>query len=283
MHKINTKVLMSGADYFDDGFAINAYMNDQIPVDIERAKKDHANIAKALKSSGIEVIKVDPPQGCQDGVYTANWGLCVDDKVVLSRLPNKRQAEEKYARETLAKLGKELVEVPGKLRFSGQGDALPCGDYILAGSHYRTDKEVHKFLADTFKKNVIGLQTVPLHDGKKEVTNKVTGWPDSFFYDIDLAIAVLDDETIAWCPEAFLPASQDKIVKLKLNKIEVSIGEAMQGLACNLVSTGKHVIMSSLAPLLESQLELHGYKVLKPQVQELQKGGGFIRCTTLTI
>ena len=274
---------MSGADYFDDGFAINAYMNSEIQVDVDGAKKDHANIAQALKEAGVQITKVDPPKGCQDGVYTANWGLCIDDTVVLSRLPNKRQAEEKPAREALEKLGKTIVEVPEKLRFSGQGDALPCGDFILAGSHYRSDIEVHPLLADTFGKKVISLQTVPLHDGKKEVTNKVTGWPDSFFYDIDLAIAVLDDQTIAWCPEAFLPESQDKIAKLKLTKIEVSIGEAMQGLACNLVSTGKHVIMSNQAPLLESQFELAGYKVIKPEVQELQKGGGFIRCTTLTI
>lgn len=274
---------MSGADYFDDGFAINAYMDASVAVSVDGAKKDHSNIAKALKQAGVEVKKVDPPKGCQDGVYTANWALCIGEKAVMSHLPNKRQAEEKYARQILGDLGKEIIEVPNNLRFSGQGDALPCGDYLLAGSHYRTDKEVHKFLSDTFNHQVITLQTVPLHDGKKEVINKVTGWPDSLFYDIDLAIAVLDNDTIAWCPEAFLPSSQDKIAKINLNKIEVSISEAIQGLACNLLSTGESVVMSSLAPLFESQLELHGYKVIKPDVQELQKGGGFIRCTTLTI
>ncbi len=36
----------------------------------------------------------------------------------------------------LADLGKEVVRVPGGAHFSGQGDALPCGPYLLAGSGY---------------------------------------------------------------------------------------------------------------------------------------------------
>lgn len=275
---------MSGADFFDDGFAINAYMDADLQVNLERAKQDHKNIHKALTDAGIEVIKVDPPTGCQDGVYTANWALCVEDKVILSRLPGPRQAEEAYAKETLTNLGKKPILVPNNLRFSGQGDALPCGGYLLTGSHYRTDIETHKFLSDMLDTEVVSLQTMPQLDKHgQEVINAVTGWPDSFFYDIDLAIAVIDDETIAWCPEAFIPESQDKIARLPLRKIEVSLQEATEGLACNLVSTGNTIIMSSHAPLLASQLELHGFKIAHPNVTELQKGGGFIRCTTLTL
>jgi N-dimethylarginine dimethylaminohydrolase len=282
---INQKVLMSGADYFNDGFAINAYMDDSVPVDVEQAIAEHLAIRHALEDAGVEVVQVKPPHGCQDGVYTANWGLCSGDTVVLSSLPNKRQDEEPYAADVLSQLGKRLVYVPSDLKFSGQGDALPCGDYLFVGSHYRTDPSVHQFLSRELGYRVVGLQTVPTTDKSgKPIINPVTGWPDSFFYDLDLALAVLTPTLIAWCPEAFTPESQAKIRAITdLEKIEVSYEEATKGFACNLVSTGETVIMSANAPLLTKAVEARGLKTITPAITELAKGGGYIRCTTLTL
>ncbi len=282
---MNKTVLMSGADYFNDGFAINAYMDANIPIDLDKAKQEHHDIREALEQAGVKVVKVDPPRECQDGVYTANWGLCRGDTVIMSSLPNKRKAEEAYAADILSGLGKRLVFVPDGLKFSGQGDALPCGDYLFIGSTYRTDKQVHQFIADNLGFKVIGLQTIPnLDNQKKPIINKVTGWPDSFFYDIDLAIAILSPKLIAWCPEAFTPESQEKIHKITdIEKIEVSYEEATKGFACNLVSTGETVVMSADAPDLQKTIESKGLKTFTPNITELAKGGGYIRCTTLTV
>lgn len=282
---INQKVLMSGANYFNDGFAINAYMDDAVPVDMLKAQAEHDAIRHALEKAGVDIVQVMPPHGCQDGVYTANWGLCRGDTVILSSLPNKRKSEEPYAANVLGKLGKRLVHVPDGLKFSGQGDALPCGNYLFIGSNYRTDTAVHEFIAMELGYQVIGLQTVPsIDESGKPIINTVTGWPDSFFYDIDLAISVLSPSLIAWCPDAFTPDSQAKIRALTtIDKIEVSITEAQQGFACNLVSTGETVIMSANAPQLQKALEARGLKTITPEISELAKGGGYIRCTTLTL
>ncbi len=275
---------MSGADYFGDTDAINAYMDAKVPVDVERAKQEHIQIKQAVQSACIEVISVPPPANCQDGVYTANWGLCWGDTVILSSLPNTRRAEQPYAEKVLTELGKKIIKPPH--RFSGQGDALPCGNLLFVGSVYRTDPKMHEFLASTLNCEVIGLQTVPKKGWfglGRPVTNKVTGWPDSFFYDLDLALSVLSPSLIAWCPQAFTPSSQAKIRALNIEKIEVSIEEATKGFACNLVSTGETVIMSSKAPQLKAAVEARGLKTITPDVVELGKGGGYIRCSTLTL
>ncbi len=276
---------MSGADYFNDGFAINALMDSANPVDIIKAKQEHDSIKHAMQSIGTEVVQVHPPRGCQDGVYTANWALCRGDTVVMAALPNKRVDEEDYAAHVLSNLGKRLVFLPKGLKFSGQGDALPCGNYLFAGTGYRTDKEVHSFLAKNLDYNVISLQAIPTLDKqKKPVVNKVTGWPDSFFYDIDLAIAVLSPNLIAWCRDAFTPESQAKIDKITdMDKIEVSYEEAVKGFACNLVSNGEAVVMSHYAPNLKKAVEAAGFKTITIPATELFKGGGYIRCTTLTL
>lgn len=275
---------MSGADFFDDNAAINPYMDDTVAVDRARAQAEHDAIRKALKSAGVHVEKIRPPKDCQDGVYTANWALIRGEKAVLSALPNVRQAETPYAEKVLKSLGKQIIHPPEGLRFSGQGDALPCGDLLLCGSQYRTDAAMHDFLETALGYHVIGLQTVPTYDDYRQpVINASSGWPDSFFYDIDLALAVISPELIAWCPEAFNDESRDKIRQLHVDKIEVTLKEAMEGFACNLVSTGHTVIMSARAPLLKSALEVRGYEVVTPEVSELGKGGGYIRCTTLTL
>ena len=70
---------------------------------------------------------------------------------------------------------------------------------------------------------------------------------------------------------------------MPMDKIEVSFAEATQGFACNLVSTGETVVMSAHAPELKAKIEAKGLKIITPDVTELGKGGGYIRCTTLTL
>lgn len=281
MSKINTTVLMSGADYFDV-VDLNAYSHHIDPVNRDKAITEFANISQALQSAGVQIIKVDPPADCQDAIFTANWGLCRGDKVVMSSLPGPRKAEEVYAEKVLSDLGKQIIKAP--YRFSGQGDALPVGNYLLAGSTYRTDPRMHDFVAEQLGYEVISLQTIPERDADDNpVTNQLSGWPDSFFYDIDLAISVLKEDLIAWCPEAFTPESQEKIRALPLQKIEVTYQEATEGFACNLVSTGETVIMSAHAPQFQANIESYGLHTITPDISELAKGGGYIRCTTLTL
>lgn len=283
--RINRTVLMSGAEYLADTSAINPYMIKGAPIDIPAAIAEHTAIRSALEESGVQVVPVPPPSTSQDGVYTANWALVRGDKAVLSTLPDARKSEEAYAEQVLQRLSKKTFKVPGGLHFSGQGDALPCGNYLLAGSGYRTEPAAHRFVADTLGYEVISLQTIPELDANgKPVINKDSGWPDSFFYDIDLALSVLSPSLIAWCPEAFAPDSQEKIRSLDtIDKIEVSFEEAKEAFACNLVSTGRTVIMSAAAPRFRAAIEAKGLSVVTPAIRELVKGGGYIRCTTLTL
>ncbi len=276
---------MSGATYFDDQQAINAYMDNRIKVDVEKAISEHLQIQEAFSRAGIEVVKIPAPENCQDGVYTANWALISGRKAIMSNLPNTREAESPYAEARLRELGFDIVRLPHNVHFSGQGDALPCGNKLFVGSNYRTSVEAHPLLAQETGLEVIGLQTIPETDiSGNLIINAVTGWPDSFFYDLDLALAVISPTLIAWCPQAFTEESQARIHAITdIEKIEVSYTEATEASACNLVSTGETVVMGSQAPELKKTLEDKGLKVITVDVTELMKGGGFIRCTSLTL
>jgi N-dimethylarginine dimethylaminohydrolase len=88
---INQKLLVSGADYFADTYEINPCYT-QKSIDVQKAQAEHAAILACFEEAGIELIKVDPPKDCQDGVYTANWALVKDGVAIMSRLPEARKA-----------------------------------------------------------------------------------------------------------------------------------------------------------------------------------------------
>lgn len=281
---------MSDALHFSAEKAINPYYGDP-EVNQSLASKEHQSIVRALSNAGIKIVQVPSPTTSQDGVYTANWALVRGDTAIISRLPEVRKSEEAYAEKVLRELGKEIVHVPEGLKFSGQGDALACGNLLFCGKGYRSDEAAQEFAAETLGYERIQLQTIPeLDENGTPVINKVSGWADSFFYDIDLALSIIkapegnQKGLIAYCPEAFVPESREFLAAFdQVEKIEISLDEAQHAFAGNLVSTGETVIMSAHAPELKAALESHGLTVVTPEISELAKGGGYIRCTSLSL
>jgi N-dimethylarginine dimethylaminohydrolase len=213
----------------------------------------------------------------------------------MSRLPNTRKSEERFALETIKSLGLQPLQLPPEVaRFSGQGDALPYGDTLFIQSPYRTTQDAHQHVKEMLGfKDVISLQTKParwfgrLGPAKR---NRVTGLPDSPTYDMDLALAVLKPPIgnkkglIAYCPAVFKRRSCNLLRAYQAaDKIEVSRRETLQAYALNLVSTGETVIMNSGAPEFQAALEKHGLKTTVLNLPELKKGGGSIRCSALTL
>ena len=279
---INQKLLVSGADYFSDEFEINPYYTSD-KIDVAKAIAEHKIIVDCFKKAGIEVIKVDPPKDSQDGVYTANWALVHNGVAIMARLPEARKAEEGYAKKVLENLGIKTVEVPDNYLYSGQGDSLICGNYLFGGRGYRSDPEAQQFAAKTLGLDLIQVHAKPqLNADGTEHINPFTHHADSFWYDLDLAISVIDEHTIAYCPDALDEESNRKIESLTdLDKITVDFDECTKGFANNLVSTGKHVMMSCKAPKFQAELEKRGLICLTPDIEELKEGGGYIRCVSL--
>ncbi|MDR0789090.1 MAG: hypothetical protein LBN03_02725 [Bifidobacteriaceae bacterium] len=302
---INSKILVSGADYLtnspQNSSPINPYYYlGSSPVDASLAIREHAEIVKCFKECGTDIVQIDPPINEQDGVYTANWAFILEGTAFIANLPNARSGEREYARKTLAELGFNIVDVPSEFAFSGQGDMLKCGATIFCGHGYRTDIAAIDFIiryiseSNNFSQNYefIILKTVPVYnrdisqntsDPDEIWINPSTQKPDSYFFDIDLALSVISEELIAYCPDAFDKNSLAKIQKLPLKKIEVNRSEAIENFALNLVSTGESVIMSSTANSLKSKLESLGLKIYTPEISELKKCGGYIRCISLTL
>jgi N-dimethylarginine dimethylaminohydrolase len=261
---MNNTLLVSDPRYFRIAYEINPYMHTTTQPDRSAAIVEHQAIVAAHLDAGRKVEYLASEPDCPDMVYTANAAVVRDDRAVLANLPAQRQAETPHHRAWLTSRGYQVLDAP--YAFSGQGDALACGDLLLAGYGQRTDERMLDVLADH-----LGYQVVPLR----------TAGPQ--WYDLDLALAVIHNpHTLAYCPEAFDEASRQNLHELGLDLIEVSLEEAGR-FALNLVSDGDTVTMTTGAPQLAGQLRARGLTVVELDTTELRKGGGGIRCTALTL
>jgi N-dimethylarginine dimethylaminohydrolase len=261
---MNSHLLVSDTRHFRIEYRINPYMRMAEQPNPEAAQAEHREIVAAHIALGRRIEYVPSAPGCPDMVYTANAGLVRGNRAVLGRLPAQRRGEIPHFRRWLCVHGFDVVDAP--FPFSGQGDALPCGNLLLAGHGQRTDRRTLGFLAEYFNYDVVPLRTV------------APQW-----YDLDLAVAVLrQPDTVAYCPQALDTVSGRTIRSLGLDLIEVAPREAEQ-FALNLVSDGRAVTMTHGAPRFAAALRAKGLQVLELSTTQLRKGGGGVRCTSLTL
>lgn len=283
--KLNRRILVSDALYLEPK-GINAYESTGDQPDLAGGIAEHQAAIAAYRQAGIQVEQVPSPVNCQDGVFTANWGLTWNGRALLSRLPNLRQSEEPYAEATLEKLGFEVRRASAL--FSGQGDALIIGsNRVLIGDGYRSDAAVAGEIRDWLGLEPIVVRAKPkrrLGGFGPAVRNKVTGLWDSYYYDLDLAVGVIRPNLLAVCFEALTSEGRAAIRGLKdIEIIPVNLHEAKEGLACNLVSTEQTIIISAGAPRLINDLRIRDFQVVALPNHQLRKSGGGFRCISLSL
>jgi N-dimethylarginine dimethylaminohydrolase len=287
---LNQTVLMT--DVNNMGIAgINPYeFTDRRP-NREAAALQFANIQNALRRAGVNIISRPSPASCPDGVYTANWAVTWNGRALLSRLPNARSGEEATAAAALRELGFETRR-PSSV-FSGQGDTLIFNDHeAILGHNYRT--KITPELRDHFK--WLGITPTPVLAKPRRVLgclwrrrNYVTRLLDSYYYDIDLAVAVIAPNVLAVCLPALTWRGRLAIRRLRYRKVDpvtiipVRKREARRAFACNLVSTGRAVVMAEGAPELAADLTARGYVVVTAPNDQFRLTGGGIRCITLAL
>jgi N-dimethylarginine dimethylaminohydrolase len=281
---LNQRVLVSDAKYLHP-MGINAFENPEVQPDHAAAIAQHEAVVAALQDLGVTVERVPGPPDCQDGVFTANWGLVWNGRALMSRLPNLRQAEEPFAEAALTELG--FATRRASTLFSGQGDAMIIGgNRVLIGGGYRTDPKVAGEIEEWLGLEVTVVRAKPKrHLGfGPAVRNRVTHLWDSYFYDIDLAIGVLQPDLLAVCWDALTAEGAAAMRGLKdVEIIPVDFHEARDHLATNLLAIGHNVIMSNSAPKLAAELRKRNFTLIELPNDELKKSGGGFRCSALSL
>lgn len=264
------KILMCAPDYFGVDYVINPWMEgNRGKVDPEPARRQWANLKQALEEHA-EICLIPPHPGLPDQVFTANAGMVLGGKAVVSCFRAKeRQGEESFFREWFAKNGFTLEAWPETAFFEGAGDALldRVAPVIWAGYGFRSDAAAPALLQKTFNRQAIGLRLV-----------------DPRFYHLDTCFCPLEGGVLLYFPPAFDEAGRQVIAALAPaeKRIEVEEEDALQ-FVCNAVDLNRHVFMNAASESLQSRLRKAGFTPVLTPLSEFMKSGGSAKCLTLKL
>jgi len=256
---------MCRPEHFAVTYAINPWMHPGVPVDVDLAVAQWDALRRTYLDLGHRVDLIDPVPGLPDMVYAANGATVVDGVVYGARFRHAERAPEAVAhRAWFAAAGFGDVVIPEYVN-EGEGDLLVAGGVILAGSGFRTDPHAHAEAARVLRREVVALTLV-----------------DPRFYHLDTALAVLDETTVAWLPEAFAPESR-AVLRRRFPDAVVATPADAAVLGLNAVSDGRHVVLPAEATDLAAALAERGFVPVPVALSELRKGGGGPKCCTLEV
>lgn len=259
--------------HFQLAYAINPYMRPGGRVDVGRAVAQWMNLRDVYRRLGHTVEEMEPLAGLPDMVFASNGAVVIGGRAVGSRYRYpQREGEAEALRAWLTRAGVvgwrggPIVPPQGEDVFlEGEGDVAVAGDALLLGTGFRSSPEAADELAEAFGHEVLVLELV-----------------DPRYYHLDVALTVLDDDTIAYHPDAFSADSQALLAERFPDAVLVDAADA-EAFALNAVSDGCHVILPSAATGFAAQLAARGFEPIGVCMSELRLAGGGPKCCTLEL
>ncbi|WP_367324857.1 dimethylargininase [Streptomyces sp. HUAS ZL42] len=250
--------------HFAVQYAINPWMHPDTRVDVDLAQEQWQALIGAYRAHGHTVESVEPVPGLPDMVFAANSAVVVGGRVLGSLFHAPERRPESLHYETWFKAAGYDVHRPESV-CEGEGDLVWTGRFVLAGTGFRTTREAHREAQEFLGHPVIGLTLV-----------------DPYFYHLDTALFVLDDDNIVYHPEAFSPGSREVLARLYPDAVLATREDAMAW-GLNSVSDGRHVFIAPQAEALAARLDDRGYVPVPVDLSEFHKAGGGIKCCTQEI
>ncbi len=282
--------LMCPPRYFDVCYAINPWMDPDVPVTPQRALEQWSALVETYRRHGHRVELLEPVPGLPDMVFAANGATVVDGRVLEASFARpERQAEAGWHAAWYRSHGAghgvieqqaagSVNEAEGDFAVLGvpapngrpgpKGRPAPNGrpgrTRVLAGYGFRTTQAAHRELAQLSGAEVVSLRLI-----------------DPRFYHLDVALTVLDDEAglIAYYPPAFGPEARAELARLYPDALIVGEADALAfGLNC--VSDGLNVFVPAGAQQLIAELAGRGFNPVGVELGELHLAGGSVKCCT---
>ncbi|MFN3927826.1 MAG: TIGR00300 family protein [Pseudanabaenaceae cyanobacterium] len=265
-----TRILMCPPDFYDVDYVINPWMEGNVHRSSrEKAVAQWQNLYQQLKELA-EIELLPSVLGLPDMVFTANAGLVLGDKFILSRFYHpERQKEEPYFKKWFSEQGFQILELPPDLPFEGAGDALfdRGGNWLWAGYGFRSELDAHVYLAKWLGIEVLSLRLI-----------------DPRFYHLDTCFCPLTDGYLMYYPPAF-DAYSNRLIEWRIppeKRIIVSENDALN-FACNAVNVGRTILLNQASDRLRSQLAELGFHIIETPLTEFMKAGGAAKCLTIKI
>jgi dimethylargininase len=228
------------------------------PIDIERARRQHADYERVLAELGYEVRTLPAEPQLPDSVFVEDAAVVLDEMAIVTRPgAQSRRAETASVAEVLRPHRRlSFIEAPATL---DGGDVLRLGRTLWVGLTERTNREGVSQLRALATPLGYGLAAVPVH-GCLHLKSAATAVGES---------ALL-----------FNPAMVDREAFGDRHLIEVDPAEPM---AANALHAGGVVVMPTHHARTRRRLEREGIDVRPVDASELAKAEGGVTCCSLLV
>ena len=230
---------------------------ERAPIDLDRARAQHAAYEWALVEAGCTVRRLDSGAEMPDAVFVEDTALVLSEGAVICRPgAESRRAETPGVLEALARHGRPLqhIKAPGTL---DGGDVLVVGRQVFVGSSARTNRAGIDQLARILEPVGYDVHAVPVR-GCLHLKSAATAIaPD---------VVLINRE---WVPA-------DAFAGLSLLDVD-----PQEPYGANALAIADEVIYPTAFPRTRERLERRGLRVRPVDVDELQKAEGAVTCCSV--
>lgn len=264
------RILMCAPDHFEVAYVINPWMEGNIARCSGVAAKRQWNALARLIARVADVEYITPAAGVPDMVFTANAGLVLGDKFVLSRFRHpERQGEEPHFAKWFAAMGFDVLTLPPELSFEGAGDALLDRHHSLLwlGHGHRSS-----------------MLCAPLLTGLLDIDVQPLRLVNERFYHLDTCFCPLEGGYLMYYPQAFDAASQMRIMaRVPAERRIIVSDEDAINFACNAVNCAGNIFLNQASEALVAELHSRGFAVHQTRLAEFMMAGGSAKCLTMKL
>jgi len=249
---------------------IVSYCLSEGALNLDRMQKQHDQMTQILKEEGIRVFELeDDERLLTNKLFARDVGMVIPGGLIISRFALKfRYGEAKLTLKTAAKIGMPvLASIQGKGAAEGGSFAVLDRKTALVGRSVRVNQEGIDQLRDILSWQGIELIVIDLPSHLIHL--------DEVFIMVDVDKALVDPTNL---PHWFLRELQARGIQL----IYSDPLDPPMTTNCLCLSPGK-VLFSAGGERTMDELAKNGIDVIPIQVDELNKMGGGIHCSSLVL
>jgi dimethylargininase len=231
---------------------------DRQPIDVGRAREQHAAYRQCLGELGVRVLTLPAEPGLPDAVFVEDAAVVVDEVAVVTRMgaaSRRREVETVAAALSPFRPLARIVE-PGTLE---GGDVLRVGRTLYVGLSGRTNRAGAEQLAEALAPYGYRVETV-------EARGCLHLKSGCSYVGRDTVLA-----NRAWVDMG------------RIEGVEVIDVPAEEPWGANAVAVGGAVVVPASSPLTRALLEARGFDVRAVDVSELQKAEAGVTCMSVLL
>ena len=227
---------------------------ERVPIDIERAREQHAALASTLEGLGAQVTVLPPLEGHGDACFVEDGLRVHAEAAILTRPGALSRRAEVEALEPHAPRDRARVRIEGERATLDGGDLVLLDDLVLCGQSTRTNHAGLKELAHALLPHGLRVKAAPVRGALHLQTAATRVGPETLLVQPE------------WVDLGHAP------------DCEVLTVDGREPFGANALQVGEHLLVPAHHPRAIELLQARGYAVVPVEVDEFAKAEGCITC-----